>query len=182
MRESRVQSPGQEDPLEEELATDCSILAWKKIPIDGGAWWATVHGVMKSWTQLKQLSTYSNMKLKLKKKNWMALKLVATWLGPLDCKRMVSWYGQRWPFCSNDLSKWVLSFRRTEGSLMLQDQVPPPREACGPQGAMIQPPSAEEKNFKWPWAPKLHPPSLYPCYLAPALPRGKVHMRTHTVL
>ena len=26
-------------------------------PMDGGAWQATVHGVAKSWTQLKQLST-----------------------------------------------------------------------------------------------------------------------------
>ena len=26
-------------------------------PVDGGAWWATVHGVTKSWTQVKQLST-----------------------------------------------------------------------------------------------------------------------------
>ena len=25
-------------------------------PMDRGAWWATVHGVAKSWTQLKQLS------------------------------------------------------------------------------------------------------------------------------
>ena len=26
-------------------------------PMDRGAWWATVHRLMKSWTQLKQLST-----------------------------------------------------------------------------------------------------------------------------
>ena len=26
-------------------------------PMDRGAWWATVHGVAKSWTRLKQLST-----------------------------------------------------------------------------------------------------------------------------
>ena len=26
-------------------------------PMDRGAWWATVHGVTKSWTQVKQLST-----------------------------------------------------------------------------------------------------------------------------
>ena len=25
--------------------------------VDGGPWWATVHGVTKSWTRLKQLST-----------------------------------------------------------------------------------------------------------------------------
>ena len=33
---------GQEDPLEEETATHCSILAWKN-PMDRGAWWAAVH-------------------------------------------------------------------------------------------------------------------------------------------
>ena len=27
-------------------------------PMDRGAWWATVHGVLKSWTRLKQLSTH----------------------------------------------------------------------------------------------------------------------------
>ena len=29
MRETRAQSLGQEDPLEKEMATDSSILAWK---------------------------------------------------------------------------------------------------------------------------------------------------------
>ena len=29
MRETRVQSPGQEDPLEKEMATHSSTLAWK---------------------------------------------------------------------------------------------------------------------------------------------------------
>ena len=48
MQETRVQSLGQEDSLEEEMATHSSILAWK----DGGAWWAAVHGVEKSQTQL----------------------------------------------------------------------------------------------------------------------------------
>ena len=38
---------GQEDPLEEEMATRSSILAWR-IPMDRGAWQTTVHGVAKS--------------------------------------------------------------------------------------------------------------------------------------
>ena len=42
--ETQVRSLGQEDPLEKEMATHSSILAWK-IPMDRGAWWATVHGV-----------------------------------------------------------------------------------------------------------------------------------------
>ena len=49
--ETQVQSLGQEDPLEKEMATHSSILAWR-IPRDRGAWWATVHRVTKSWTQL----------------------------------------------------------------------------------------------------------------------------------
>ena len=44
--ETWVQSLSQEDPLEEGMATHSSILAWK-IPVDRGAWWATVHGVTK---------------------------------------------------------------------------------------------------------------------------------------
>ena len=38
---------GWEDPLEEGMATHSSILAWR-IPMDRGAWWATVHGVAQS--------------------------------------------------------------------------------------------------------------------------------------
>ena len=48
----RVLSLGQDDPLEEDTATQSSILAWR-IPMDRGAWQATVHRVTKSWTQLK---------------------------------------------------------------------------------------------------------------------------------
>ena len=49
MWETWVQSLGWEDPLEESMATHSSIFAWK-IPMDRGAWQATVHGVRKSWT------------------------------------------------------------------------------------------------------------------------------------
>ena len=44
-------SLGGEDPLEEGVATHSSILAWR-IPMDRGAWQATVHGVTNSQTQL----------------------------------------------------------------------------------------------------------------------------------
>ena len=52
MPETQVQSLGREDPLEQGMATYSSILAWK-IP------WTVepVHGIAKSQTQLKQLST-----------------------------------------------------------------------------------------------------------------------------
>ena len=46
-----VRSLGQEDPLEEGMATHSNILAWR-IPMDTGAWRATVHGVAESWTRL----------------------------------------------------------------------------------------------------------------------------------
>ena len=46
----RVQSLRQEDPLENEMATHSSILAWK-IPWTED-WWAPIHGVTKSQKQL----------------------------------------------------------------------------------------------------------------------------------
>ena len=49
MQETSVQFLGQEDPLEEGMATRSSILAWR-IPMDRGAWEATVRGVAKSQT------------------------------------------------------------------------------------------------------------------------------------
>ena len=51
MWDTWVQSLGWEDPLEEDMATHSSILAWR-IRKDREAWRATVHGVAKSWTQL----------------------------------------------------------------------------------------------------------------------------------
>ena len=37
------------------MASHSSTLAWKN-PMDGGAWWATVHGVAKSWTRLSDFT------------------------------------------------------------------------------------------------------------------------------
>ena len=51
MQETWVRSLYWEDPLEESMATHSSILAWR-IPMDIGAWQATVHGVAKSLTRL----------------------------------------------------------------------------------------------------------------------------------
>ena len=44
MRENWVPSLGWRDPLEVGMATHSGILA-KRIPMDRGAWWATIHGV-----------------------------------------------------------------------------------------------------------------------------------------
>ena len=46
MGQTQVQFLGWEDPLEEGMATQSRILAWR-IPMDRGARWATVHGVAK---------------------------------------------------------------------------------------------------------------------------------------
>ena len=51
MQETWVQSLGWEDPLEEGIAACSNILAWR-IPMDRGTWWAIVHEVAKSQTQL----------------------------------------------------------------------------------------------------------------------------------
>ena len=50
--------PGQEDPLEEGVANPLQYSCLEN-PMDRGAWWATVHGVTKSRTQLKRLSTHA---------------------------------------------------------------------------------------------------------------------------
>ena len=49
VQETQVRSLGQEDPLEEGMATLSSILAWK-ISMGKGAWQATVHKVSKGQT------------------------------------------------------------------------------------------------------------------------------------
>ena len=56
MLEIWVQSLGWEDPLEEGMAIHSSILAWR-IPMNRGAWWATVHEVAKSWTRLSDFTS-----------------------------------------------------------------------------------------------------------------------------
>ena len=46
MQKMWAPSLGQEDPLEKEMASHTSIPAWEIM--DGGAWWATDHGVAQS--------------------------------------------------------------------------------------------------------------------------------------
>ena len=49
MQETWVRFLGQEDPLEKEMATHSSILAWR-IPWTEAPVWLTVHRVARSWT------------------------------------------------------------------------------------------------------------------------------------
>ena len=51
-QETQVASLCQEDPLEKEMTTYFSVLAWKN-PMDRGAWRVTAHRVTESWTRLR---------------------------------------------------------------------------------------------------------------------------------
>ena len=51
MGETQVRSLGREDPLEEGMATHCSLLAWR-IPWTEEPGGVTVHGAAKSQTRL----------------------------------------------------------------------------------------------------------------------------------
>ena len=46
MQEMQVRPLGQEDPLEKDMATHSSILAWENL-MDRGTWQATLQGVTK---------------------------------------------------------------------------------------------------------------------------------------
>ena len=62
MHETQVQTLGGEDPLEKENGNplQCSCLG---NPTDRRAWWATVHGITKSRTQLSDQATTTNYTL-----------------------------------------------------------------------------------------------------------------------
>ena len=57
-QEIRLQSLGQEDPLEEGMATHSSILAWR-IPWTEEPGGLQLHRVTESWTRLKRLSMHA---------------------------------------------------------------------------------------------------------------------------
>ena len=60
------------------MATHSSILAWR-IPMDRGAWWATIHGTAKSRTRLSNEARDSRKEVR-----WQRSKACLTiflWLG-----------------------------------------------------------------------------------------------------
>ena len=64
MQKTWVRSLGREDPLEKEMATHSSILAWRTPGTEEPGRLHTVHGIAKSQTRLKQLSfTFSSVQL-----------------------------------------------------------------------------------------------------------------------
>ena len=68
MWETHFQSLGWEDPVDNGMATHCSILAWRISWIE-----AMVHEITESWTQLKDILSYKIKRYKmwlLKYKTW----------------------------------------------------------------------------------------------------------------
>ena len=68
MQKTWIWSLGWDDPLEEDMVTVSNILAWR-IPMNRGAWWATVHGRRKELDMTEWLSTHitqNNPKKKMK--------------------------------------------------------------------------------------------------------------------
>ena len=60
MRETQVQSLAQKDPLEKEMATHSSILAWKILWTEELGRLQSVSGVAKSRTRLSDLTSLWN--------------------------------------------------------------------------------------------------------------------------
>ena len=105
MQETWVWSLGQEDPLEEGMTTHSSILFFffslqyscLENSIDGGAWWATVHGVAKSqhdWTTNTHTYTHTHIFFTLQCSQEEVTSTVS--LRTLNCffclKHSFSWY------------------------------------------------------------------------------------------
>ena len=67
MRETQVRSLGREDPLEKEMATHSSTLAWR-IPGTGEPGGLPSMGVAQSQTRLKRLSSSSSMVVQMVKR------------------------------------------------------------------------------------------------------------------
>ena len=58
-RETWVRSLGQEDPLKKENGNPLQYSCLEN-PMEGGAWWAAVHGVTKSQTRLSDVTSRDN--------------------------------------------------------------------------------------------------------------------------
>ena len=121
MWETWVQSLGWEDPLEKSLAIHFSILVWR-IPMDRGAWWASVHRVVKSQTRLSDeahmlhtKSTGNKEKLSFSKiKTWCAWKTISRVREPTEREKIIV----------NHLSNKFSKFKRTTTQHMKKPQHP----------------------------------------------------------
>ena len=81
MQDTQVRSLGWEDPLGEGNGNPLQYSCLEN-PRDGGAWWAAVYGVAKSWTRLSYLTfTFpkNTQKLNIQKTNIMASGPITSW-------------------------------------------------------------------------------------------------------
>ena len=60
VREIWIRSLGWGDPLEEEGHGNSLLYCFLENPMDRGAWWATVHGITNSQTQLRTHILHNN--------------------------------------------------------------------------------------------------------------------------
>ena len=84
MQETQVWSLGQDDPLEKEMATHSSILAWR-IP---WIWWATVHGAAKS--QTTERLTHPKINILILILNLSYVRCCACVLSRFSCVQLVA--------------------------------------------------------------------------------------------
>ena len=97
IRETWVLSQDREDPLEEGLAIQSSILAWR-IPMDRGAWPATVLGIVKRGDTTERLSTVAQVRIciqagRIRQEHFFAENLVEKKKRWTDCQNW--WLYQR---------------------------------------------------------------------------------------
>ena len=93
-------------------------------PVDRGAWWADVHGVAQSWTQLKRLRMHACMPWR---RNWQPTPVFL----PGESQGQRSLVGCRlWGLCPQDLthdfleglaSYWLLSLTLPLGKIVSRD-------------------------------------------------------------
>ena len=102
----RVWSLGQEDPLEKKMATHSGILVHYK---DKGAWWATVHGVAKSWTWLRGWAhPFSTVHLNGKIFTVISsIHIVRPWTIPSLSLLFLSFPQRDQTLCPCTLARWV---------------------------------------------------------------------------
>ena len=103
-QETRVWSPGGEDPLEEGMATHSSIFLPGEYPMDKRAWPAMVYRVAKSRTWLKWLSTHTHIYLNVYPM-WSCLKMA--W--KLNCSCDITHWSLQAPCTAPGSSSWDMT-------------------------------------------------------------------------
>ena len=128
-----VQSLGREDPLEKEMATTPVLL-----PMNRGAWWATLQGVAESRTQLKQFIMHRYYLSLSERQIWFCFSIVF-----FDLKHLLwlSWCTGS----SIDISGWFKPQGLwTDSSLSLESFLP---LVCLSNHLLIVPPPPP--SFSW---------------------------------